>query len=829
MRVKLPRNEGDKLIDEIAPTKKDSFLIYIVDDDRINLSLIGRFLHKSGFNVVTNTDIFQAIREICQLVPDLILLDILMPDINGFTACSLLKKSSKTKDIPIIFLTALDSSEDKIKGLELGAIDYITKPIHYPELLSRVNTCLKISNLANSLKTQNRLLKSEIEARKNAQISQQKAEKKLKTIINNHFHSMVVLDLDGKVLFLNEEAEKLFNRTHEQMVGDTLGIPLELNKISELEILRSQSELITVEMRAVPIIWNDDNAYLLSFIDISEKKKMEQELKILYRASEQSPASIVITNVEGNIQYVNSKFETVSGYKKEEVIGKNPRVLKSGYTHETDYKNLWKTISNGKEWQGEFHNKRKNGELYWERALISPIFNSVGAITHYIAVKEDITEEKQQQLLLKYQAKYDYLTKIPNRNYALEKVHKLLNQAEENKYNTGLMFIDLDHFKEVNDTLGHDFGDELLVEASMRMKGELRSTDLLARLGGDEFFIVIPIVQSRHELQIIANKIIQILKKPFYIFQEKIFISASIGITIFPEDGQELKQLIRNADLAMYQSKKNGRDQFQFYQYDMNKVDIGKSTLEKNFLNAISNDEFKIVYQPVIDIFTGKIVSAEALVRWENKDLGLIYPEKFIPFLEKNGLILVLEQWILETIINDLKFWERYEDLLISINLSEYQFKNAKMVKNIKDLTGKKQLRQCNLCIEIKEEYLEENKKFIDSIFNDINSINIEFCLDNFGAGLTSISNLSKFPFKHLKIDQSLVQSLPRNSQNKNIIKSIIAVANILNIKVTAKGIESKAQLDSLRALGCHYGQGYFFSQPLSALNFITYLTKNTN
>jgi len=829
MRVKLPRNEGDKLIDKIAPTKEDSFLIYIVDDDRINLSLIGHFLHKSGFNVVTNTDIFQAIREIGQLVPDLILLDILMPDINGFTACSLLKKSSKTKDIPIIFLTALDSSKDKIKGLELGAIDYITKPIYYPELLSRVNTCLKISNLTNSLKIQNRLLKSEIEARKKAQLSLQKTEEKLKIIINNNLHSMVVLDLEGKVLFLNEEAEKLFNRTHEQMVGNTLGIPLELNKISELEILRSQSELITVEMRAVPIIWNDDNAYLLSFIDISEKKKMEQELKILYRASEQSPASIVITDVEGNIQYVNSKFETVSGYKKEEVIGKNPRILKSGYTHETDYKNLWKTISNGKEWQGEFHNKRKNGELYWERALISPIFNSAGAITHYIAVKEDITEEKQQQLLLKYQAKYDYLTKIPNRNYGLEKVNKILNQARENKFSVGLMFIDLDHFKEVNDTLGHDFGDKLLVEATMRMKRVLRRTDLLARLGGDEFFAVIPVVKSRQELKIIADKLIEILKKPFDIFQENVVISASIGIAVFPEDGEELKQLIRNADLAMYQSKKNGRNQFQFYQDDMNKVDIGKSTLEKNFLNAISNDEFKIVYQPVIDISTGKIVSAEALVRWENKDLGLIYPEKFIPFLEKNGLILVLEQWILETIINDLKLWERYEDLLISIDLSEYQFKNEKMVKNIKDLTGKKQLRQCNLCIEIKEEYLEENKKFIDSIFNDINSINIEFCLDNFGAGLTSISNLSKFPFKHLKIDQCLVQSLPRNSHNKNIIKSIIAVANILNIKVTAKGIESKAQLDSLRALGCHYGQGYFFSQPLSALDFITYLTKNTN
>lgn len=829
MSVKLRRNEGDKLIDEILPTKKDYFLIYIVDDDKINLSLIGRFLHQSGFNIVTQTDIFQAIREISQLVPDLILLDILMPDINGFTACSLLKKSSKTKDIPIIFLTALDSSEDKIKGLELGAIDYITKPIYYPELLSRVKNCLKISSLTKSLKEQNRVLKSEIKARKKAELSLENTKQKLKTIIDNSLQGMIVLNLEGKVLFVNVEAEKLFARSKEEMMGFPLGIPVVLHKVSELEIRHSSSELITVEMRAVPIIWNDNNAYLLSFIDISEKKKMEQELKILYRASEQSPASIVITDVEGDIQYVNSKFETISGYKKEEIIGKNPRVLKSGYTDDTDYKNLWNTISSGKEWQGEFHNKRKNGELYWERALISPIFNSVGSITHYIAVKEDITEEKQQQILLKYQAKYDYLTKIPNRNYALEKIHKLLNQAQENKYNVGLMFIDLDHFKEVNDTLGHDFGDELLVKATMRMKSVLRNSDFLARLGGDEFFVVIPVARNRYELEIIADKIIQILQKPFYITQEKICISASIGITLFPEDGEELKQLIRNADLAMYQSKKNGRGQFQFYQYDMNKTGLGKSTLEKNFLQAIDNNEFKIVYQPVIDIFTGKIVSAEALVRWENKDLGLIYPEKFIPLLEKNGLILVLEKWILETVINDVKSWERYENLLISINLSEYQFKNAEMVKSIKYFIDKKQLQQCNLCIEIKEEYLEENKKFIDTILNDIASINIEFCLDNFGMGITSISNLSKFPFKHVKIDQCLVQSLHRNSQHKNMIKSIIAVANILNIKVTAKGIESKAQLDSLRALGCHYGQGYFFSQPLSAFSFITYLAKSSD
>ncbi len=828
MSINLSQNQEDNSFFSALMPQKDSFLIYVIDDDKVNLDIIRVFLKKSGFTVITQTDIFTAIREIAHIVPDLILLDILMPNINGFTACSLLKKAVKTKDIPIIFLTAVDNIDSKIKGLELGAIDYITKPINFLELLSRINTYLKISSLTNSLKAQNQLLKLEIEAKEKAQLSLNKTEEKLKTIINNNFHSMVVVNSEGTVLFINKEAEKLFNRDQQKILGNTLGIPLELNKINELEIVRSPSELITVEMRAVPVIWNDSNAYLISFTDISEKKKMEQELKILYQASEQSPASIVITDVRGRMQYVNSKFEAVSGYKKEEVIGKNPRILKSGHTTDVDYKNLWKTLINGKEWQGEFHNKRKNGELYWERALISPIFNSEGVITHYIAVKEDITEEKQQQMLLKYQAKYDYLTKIPNRNYALEKVDKLLNQAKEDKNNIGLMFVDLDHFKEVNDTLGHDFGDELLVEATNRMKDELRSTDLLARLGGDEFFIAIPMAKSRNELGIIAGKIIKILKKPFHLFDEEVLISGSIGITIFPEDGRELKQLIRNADLAMYQAKKNGRNQFQFYQSNMNKIDIGKSTLEQNFLTAIENNEFKIVYQPVVDIYTEKIVSAEALVRWENEELGLIYPEKFIPFLEKNGLILVLEKWILENLIKDIKSWEKYTNvnLPISINLSEYQFKNSEIITTIQGFINQNQLKQYHLCIEIKEDYLDENKNFIRKMLNSVSPLNIDFCLDNFGTGLTSISTLHKFPFKYLKIDQNLIQNIDKNTRTTKMVKSIIAVAKILNIKATAKGIETKKILESLRLLGCDYGQGYLFSQPLSAINFITHLSR---
>lgn len=811
---------------KILKKKKISFLIYVVDDQRINLDLISIFLKDQGFNIFTETDIIKAIPEIEKLSPDLILLDILMPNLDGFDACYLLKSSPKTKDIPIIFLTALDDSQNKIRGLELGAIDYIIKPINLPELLSRINSFLKITSLTKHLQKQNQLLSTEILARKKAQLALKNSDERLKTIINNNLNGMIVVDSYGKILFLNTEAEKLFNRKKEKMLGEILGIPLEFDKIIELDIPQFQEKLITVEMRAVPIIWNDNSVFLISLTDITERKKMEEKLKILFQASEQSPASIIITDIEGNIEYVNPKFEAISGYKEEEVIGKNPRILKSGYTSKNDYKNLWECLKKGEDWQGEFHNMKKNGELYWEKALISPIFNSVGAITHYMAVKEDITEKKKQETLLQYQAQYDHLTKIPNRNYALEKVNSLLAQAKETQTNLGLMFIDLDHFKEVNDNLGHDFGDELLIQATERMKKALRNTDLLARLGGDEFFIAIPFVEKFSHLETVAEKIIRLLRQTFHIFNHQVFISASVGITFFPHDGDNLKQLIRNADLAMYESKKNGRNQFKFYQGEMNKIEINKSNLEKNFYQAIEKNEFKIVYQPVVKLSTQLITSAEALIRWENKELGLIYPEKFIPTLEKNGLIFNLENWLLKSVNEDIKTWEKIKHIPISVNLSEYQFKDEEILTRLLKFIPENHRQQSNIQIEVKEEMLLEKKYLVTTIFNDILKLNIDLCLDNFGIGFSSLTNLHKFSFTSLKIDQSLINDITKQEKTQLLVKSIIAVAKVLNIKTIAKNVETKEQLDILIKLGCDYGQGYFFSEPLSSINLIQYLLK---
>ncbi|HIK38389.1 MAG TPA: EAL domain-containing protein [Geminocystis sp. M7585_C2015_104] len=803
------------------------YLIYIIDDDRTNLEILSLFLKKNGFRVIAETEIIKGIQEIFEVIPDLIILDIVMPELNGFRACSILKKSPKTKDIPIIFLTALGDTEDKVRGLELGAYDYITKPVQYPELLSRINSCLKISQLTKKLKAQNKRLLAEVKARKEAEIHLKETEERLKTIINNSLQGMVVVDLEGKIIFINQQAEKLFNRPRHRLLGHTLGIPAELNTISELEIPRKE-EIITVEMRAVPIIWNGKGAYLISLIDITERKKMEQELKILYQASEQSPASIVITDAQGNIQYVNAKFEAISGYKREEVIGKNPRILKSGYTSPEEYKKLWQTITSGKEWRGEFHNKRKNGELYWERALISPIFNSAGVITNYVAVKEDITEQKKQEILLKYQAIYDNLTKIPNRNYALQKVEDILENAKETKTNVGLMFIDLDHFKEVNDTFGHDYGDELLIQATERMKKILRSTDLLARIGGDEFLLAVPMVISPLQLQIIAEKIISVLSEPFEILKKKVNISASIGIAIFPQDGEDLKQLIRRADLAMYQAKRSGRRQFQFYHDELEETDNGASSWERSFFEGIQNNQFKFFYQPVIDLSTEKVVSAEILVRWQHPRFGLIYPEEFISTLEKSGLIYIFEEYLINTLVGDLKSWPILRTIPISINISEYQLKNQETLNTIHNCIRKNQINPGKLQFEIKEQSIQKNPHASSIIIRGLNQLGIDLCLDDFGQGAFCISNLHKFPFKSVKIAQNYVERIETEKETRLFIEAIIAACKVLNIKTIAKGIETERQKEILQRINCNYGQGYLFSYPLTAADFATYLARES-
>jgi diguanylate cyclase (GGDEF)-like protein/PAS domain S-box-containing protein len=812
-----------------------SAVIYLIDDQPHNLELMSSFLRNQGYEVITQTDCWTAVTEVPQILPDLILFNVLMAKSDGFEVCTSLKSAEATKNIPLIFVNGLIAGENTTRGLEVSARDSLTKPIPLPELLSRIKTCLKFKQLKENLVKQNKILAQEIKERKKAELALQESETRLKAIIDSNFNGIVIIDPDGNILFVNVQAAKIFRRKQQQMMGENLGILLDFNRTTEWEIPHPNQELTTVEARAVPIIWQGKNAYLIFLTDITDKKKMEEELSILFQVSEQSPAIIMITDTSGKIEYVNPKFEQISGYSKEEVIGKNPHILKSGHTNEQEYQQLWQTITQGKEWTGEFHNRRKNGELYWEKALISPLFNSVGAITHFIAVKEDITKQKQQETLLEYQAKYDNLTNIPNRNYALTKIEQMIVEAQATKTEFALMFIDLDHFKEVNDNFGHEYGDELLIRATQRMKHNLRSSDLLGRLGGDEFLIAIPHLKQKKDVTVIGHKIINSLEQPFHILDEILSISASIGVTFFPDEADNLEQLISNADIAMYKAKNNGRHQLQFFQsanFEDTTVKFSKSqskttiktNREADFQQALGNGEFKLVYQPIINLEDNLVSRVEVFLRWQSPESGLLYPHEFIPAIENNGMIFPLEIWLLKSILAQSQTWQTTRKIPIHLNLSVHQFQSHRIINTLNQALPDSQQSYPDLVLEIKEEVFLAGNYQLKEILETIKGLNLEISLDNFGSGVSSLTNLHKFPWQSVKIDTTLVNNLAHSQESINLAKSIIEIAQLLNLKIIAQGIETQEQLNILKSLGCQYGQGYFFSQPLSVSELQKYL-----
>lgn len=806
----------------------NSAFILIIDDQSINLKLMTILLETEGYNVGVANNGEEGIKKVEQLLPDLILLDILMPGIDGFETCRRLKASNKTKNIPIIFMSALHKIKDKIQGFELGAVDYITKPFDDQEVFARINTQIKLSKLNQELINKNQLLLKEIEERKQVESQLLQSKKRLKTIINTNVNGIVLIDEEGKILFINPAAEKLFSRRAKNMKGETFGIPFTTGELTQINIPNPNGNLLTAEMRVVNILWENKPAYLVSLVDISDRQKMEEKLNILFQATEQSPASIVITDSQGNIQYVNPKFEEISGYREEELLGKNPRLLKSGYTSNEEYKKMWETLTKGKEWHGEFQNIKKNGDFYWEKASISPIINNQGKTTHFVAVKEDITTKKYQEDMLQYQAHYDCLTDIPNRNFALKELDSYIYKAEKNGENLGLMFLDLDHFKDVNDSLGHDFGDELLKQTANRIKNILRETDLVARLGGDEFLIVIPYVSNKIALQIIANKIVNCLQKTFNLDANEVLVSASVGVTIYPEDGKTAKDLMRNADTAMLSAKRNGRNNYQFFTSTMNQAVLRKLQLQKNLTHALEKQEFKLVYQPIIDLKSHTVVSAEVLMRWENEELGLVTPNQFIPIAEETGLIIDIGEWLLSSACKEAASWQNNYNLSIAINISPRQFKDHNLLKFISQALKSSQLKPHFLELEITEKLLLEDSPYIDDILREINNLDISFSLDDFGTGYSSLSYLMKFPFKTLKIDQSFIADIVNNERVKILVKTIIGMAKSLNLKVIAEGIENQAQFSLLKSLDCDYGQGYFFSKPLCSNHFSQYLLDNS-
>lgn len=555
--------------------------------------------------------------------------------------------------------------------------------------------------------------------------------------------------------------------------------------------------------------------------EIKARREVENKLRKLSLVVEQSPAMVMITDLEGNLEYVNPKFTEVTGYDPEEVYGKNPRLLQSGKVTRDEYRNLWSTLLAGRPWQGELLNRRKNGQLYWERALISPLRNEQREVTHYIGVSEDINTQKKYEKQLEYQATHDDLTGLANRVLFKDRLDRAITRAQRDRQVVAVLLLDLDRFKVINDSLGHATGDDLLCQVAQRLQTILRDTDTAARFGGDEFAVLLTDMEHSEDIHVVAGKVLKIIADSYVIDGREISLTASLGISIFPDDGHDSTTLIRNADTAMYQSKKQS-DHFSFYTSEMNRQMLDTLELETALRQALERQEFELYYQPKVDLTTGRINGCEALLRWRHPQRGMISPGAFIPLAEETGLIVPIGLWVLHEACRQNLAWqaEGLSAINIAVNLSARQFLQGDLASRVKQTLEVVGLDPALLELELTESMIMGDPTTAEQTLRELKSLGVSLSLDDFGTGYSSLNYLRRFPVDSLKIDQTFIRDITIDASGASVVSSIIDIAHNLNLIAIAEGVETREQLDFLVVDKCDSMQGYLFSKPLPADQF---------
>ncbi|WP_134702248.1 EAL domain-containing protein [Ammoniphilus sp. YIM 78166] len=556
--------------------------------------------------------------------------------------------------------------------------------------------------------------------------------------------------------------------------------------------------------------------YVGIFSDITDRKRTEEKLHLYSRIFENTSEGIIITDTKGTILWVNPAFTLTTGYLPEEAIGRKPSMLSSTQHGTEFYIEMWTTIYEKGSWQGEIWNRRKSGEVYPEWLSINTVRDENGNITNYVGMFSDITERKKSEEHLKFLAHYDVLTELPNRFLFHDRLSQALLQAQRVGRQVAVMFLDLDRFKWINDTYGHGVGDQLLQSVAARLKKCVRKSDTVARLGGDEFTVLLSNILEAKDAAKVAEKIFHAFSTPFQLDEQEFFITTSIGISVYPEDGVDLETLIKNADAAMYCAKEIGNT-YQFFEPEMKKATTEKILLENSLHKALERGEFMVYYQPQIDVHSRKIMSMEALLRWNHPELGIVSPTQFIPLAEETGLIVPIGEWIIETVCRQNKAWQSqgFQPLKIAVNLSPRQLIDKFLPSTIARILRHSGLDPAYLELEITEgislNHIDSNIKTI----NEIRKLGVTVSIDDFGTGYSSLSYLKKYPVDRLKIDRSFVKDIIHDPRNAAIARAIIEMAHGLNLKVIAEGVETEEELKFFVDNQCDAVQGYFFCKPM--------------
>jgi diguanylate cyclase (GGDEF)-like protein/PAS domain S-box-containing protein len=555
--------------------------------------------------------------------------------------------------------------------------------------------------------------------------------------------------------------------------------------------------------------------------DVTGRKLVEDELRLRDRAIAASSNGIIITDPnrpDNPIIYVNQKFERITGYGSAEAVGRNCRFLARGERDQPGVEELRIAIREGREWSGPLRNYKKDGTPFWNELYIAPVRDEYGSVVNFIGVQKDVTERKELEERLAHQAFHDGLTDLPNRSLFLDRVEHAIKRAKRRGDKVAVLFMDLDNFKVINDSLGHEVGDELLVAVAGRLSSCLRAADTAARLGGDEFVVLLEDVEDPDEATDVAARIEEALRAPFWVGGHNLFVTTSVGVALGGDDGERSSDLLRNADLAMYRAKEGGKNQHAIFEPTMNEKALERLEMEADLRRALEMEEFRVYYQPKVSVKSGKIVAQEALVRWEHPERGLIPPAEFIPLAEETGLIVPLGRWVLEEACRQAKEWQvsypTDPPLGMSVNLSAAQFKHPELGAGVAEVLRQSGLDPRDLILEITESMVVEDAGAALATLQELKSLGVRVAVDDFGTGYSSLSYLKLFPVDFLKIDRSFVAGLGRDPEDEGLVRASIELAHALGLQAVAEGVENEEQLERLRVLGCDLAQGFYFQKP---------------
>ncbi len=793
-----------------------SALILVVDDEEAARLMMTTTLEKAGFSVRAAADCASARALFAVYKFDVILLDVLLPDGDGFSLCKEFLLQPNGRDLPIAMVTGLDDLESIQLGYQSGATDFITKPVSWGTLPYRIHYILQGSRTILDLSV---------------------SESKTRALLSSIPDILMRIHRDGWVLdmqvgSINFDIQEWFYSVEGEAYGR---LPPEVSHAVahhlDAALNGEGMQLLEFEWAQVPgqvCFWEariqqrDDNEVLMVVRDITQRKQHENQLRLSAKVFDGTNEAILITDADLNIISVNRAYQNITGYSEVDVLADDTNSSKVGLRHYSFFEHIISVLKERGYWQGELLNERKNGEFFPCWFSINQVLDTHGDPENYIAIFNDITEHKNSRAKIDFLAHHDSLTGLPNRTLLNDRIEMAINVASHEQKKLGVLFIDLDRFKNINDSLGHLVGDQILKETANRLSAVIRSGDTVSRLGGDEFVVLFPTVTDERNLAELTLKLSVALQEAYLVDGMVLHITPSIGIAIYPDDGETFDALIKNADAAMYLAKERGRNNYQFYTPALNARTLDRLKLEGGLRKALELGHFELHYQPLIVGGDGSIRGAEALIRWRHPERGLIPPIDFIPLAEETGLIIPIGEWVLAEAARQVKQWHQqgYTELVVSVNISALQFKQPEFLERVDAILKSVGVEPKSVELELTESILMGDMDASIQILQRFCDRGYRMAIDDFGTGFSSLSYLRHLPIHFLKIDQSFVRDMLTESASLAIVDSIIGLAHALGKETIAEGVETEAEYSLLMQHGCRLMQGYYFSKPLLAADF---------